>query len=95
MMTRTRDAEPQPKPNCEVQDEDPQQEFEEVRDTSNAAEAFAAASDRKNNIDSGRPSEEELAKMSPEQRFVACSDARHRIGQRPGRAEDIRRRRSE
>ena len=75
-------------------DDDP--EFEPVADTScNAAHQFALNSDRKNGIDSGRPTESELAKMSPIERFQATSDARNRIGHRPGRAEDIRRRRSE
>jgi hypothetical protein len=74
-----------------VTDDDPQ-EFEEVADSScKAAEAFALASDRKNGYDSGRPTADAMAKMSPGERFKVASDARNRLN--PRYVDDARRRR--
>jgi hypothetical protein len=76
-----------------VMDDDPD-ELEPVADTScKASEAFALASDRKNGYDNGRPSEPELSQMNPQERFVACSDARNRLN--PNYKRDARLRRRE
>lgn len=55
------------------------------------AERFARASDRKNGIDSGRLTADQMAAMSPIDRFVAASAARNRLN--PHYQDEARRRR--
>lgn len=61
-----------------------------IRDVA-ANESFKAASDRRHGYDSGRPTADEMAKMTPVERFKAASDARNRLN--PNYAADARRRR--
>jgi hypothetical protein len=58
-----------------------------------ASEEFARNSDRLRGYDSGRPSADAMAAMTPIQRFVAASNAKNRLN--PRYAADARRRRSE
>jgi hypothetical protein len=62
-----------------------------VQSQREANEAFARKSARKNGIDSGRPTEDEMSKMTPIERFCAASAARNRLN--PRYADEARRRR--
>jgi hypothetical protein len=62
-----------------------------VQSQRKANEQFARNSDRKNGYDNGRPTEDELSKMSPIERFCAASAARNRLN--PRYADEARRRR--
>ena len=61
-----------------------------IQDTA-ANKRFARASDRRHGYDSGRPTADEMARMSPIERFVAASAARNRLN--PHYAADARWRR--